>query len=220
MVLCRSTEDKLLASSWSLTSLSQEPSCSSSQGCASNLSDRRVLHPEAHCEQSGLGYGEYAVPVPLETFFDYGRRFQRRLVPEAEDTHMLAPYHTCRQEPGRRHRDQPFQSYSRRLANLPRELVSHTSHHWNFGAFSGRDLMVIGGGQSALETAALAREQGANVRSSRQPRLVWNGVPHQEPYRAAQRLRRPTTGLGDGCGSTPIRQGRSIGCRSGCGSAR
>jgi cation diffusion facilitator CzcD-associated flavoprotein CzcO len=65
--------------------------------------------------------------------------------------------------------------------------------------FSGRDVTVIGGGQSALETAAPAREQGANVHVfARQPRLVWNDVPQQGPRPLAQRLRRPTTGLGDG----------------------
>jgi hypothetical protein len=65
--------------------------------------------------------------------------------------------------------------------------------------FSGRDVTVIGGGQSALETAAPAREQGANVHVfARQPRLVWNDVPQQGPRPLAQRPRRPTTGLGDG----------------------
>jgi hypothetical protein len=92
-----------------------------------------------------------------------------------------------------------FRHLPRRLAHLPRELVSHTSHQRSLGAFSGRDVTVIGGGQSALETAALAREQGANVRVLvRQPRLVWNDLPQQEPRPPAQRLRRPTTGLGDG----------------------
>lgn len=93
-----------------------------------------------------------------------------------------------------------FRHIPRWLAHLPQELVSHTSHHRSFGTFSRRDVTVIGGGQSALETAALAREQGANVRVFvRQPRLVWNDdVPQEEPRPLAQRLRRPMTGLGDG----------------------
>jgi cation diffusion facilitator CzcD-associated flavoprotein CzcO len=185
-----------------------------SEGRASNLSDSAGSYTlKAHCEQYGLSYGEYGVPVPLETFVDYGLKFQQRLVPEVEDTRVLAlrrsahgyELQTATGEllaaksvvvaVGISH----FRHIPRRLAHLPRELVSHTSHHQSFAAFSGRDLTVIGGGQSALETAALAREQGANVRVLvRQPRLVWNGAPHQEPRRTAQRLRCPTTGLGDG----------------------
>lgn len=46
---------------------------------------------------------------------------------------------------------------------LPRELASHTSQHTSFDAFKGRKVLVVGGGQSALESAALAREAGAEV---------------------------------------------------------
>ncbi|NGO09058.1 FAD-dependent oxidoreductase [Streptomyces sp. HC44] len=63
------------------------------------------------------------------------------------------------------------------LAHLPPELagaapdgpsrtgpVSHASQHHDLSRFSGKDLMVLGAGQSALETAALAAETGAQVR--------------------------------------------------------
>jgi FAD-dependent urate hydroxylase len=185
-----------------------------SEGCASSLSDPAGSYTlKTHCEQYGLSYGEYGVPVPLETFLDYGLKFQQRFVPDVEDTQVLVlnrsshgyELQTATGEVlaarsvvvavGISH----FRHIPQRLAHLPRGLVSHTSHHRAFDAFSGRDVTVIGGGQSALETAALAREQGANVRIFvRQPRLVWNAVPHQGPRPLARRLRRPTTGLGDG----------------------
>jgi FAD-dependent urate hydroxylase len=184
-----------------------------SEGRASNLSDSAGSYTlKAHCEQYGLRYREYGVPVPLEMFFDYGLKFQQRFVPDVEDTHVLALHRSS-------HGYEPQTTTGEllvaksvvvavgishfrhipRLAHLPPELVSHTSHHRSFGAFSGRHVTVIGCGQSALETAARAREQGANVRVLvRQPRLIWNGIPHQGPRPLAQRLRRPTTGLGDG----------------------
>jgi hypothetical protein len=184
-----------------------------SEGRASNLSDPTGSYTlRAHCERYGLSYAEHGVPVPLEILSDYGLKFQQRFVPDLEDTRVLAlrrsahgyELQTATGElvtaksvvvaAGISH----FRHLPRRLAHLPRELVSHTSHHRSFGAFSGRDVTVIGGGQSALETAALAHEQGANVRVLvRQPRLVWNDLPQQAPRPPAQ-LRRPTTGLGDG----------------------
>lgn len=63
------------------------------------------------------------------------------------------------------------------LAHLPPELaaaapdgptptgpVSHSSQLHDLSRFSGRELIVVGAGQSALETAALAAEAGAQVR--------------------------------------------------------
>jgi len=63
------------------------------------------------------------------------------------------------------------------LAHLPAELagaaadgptptgpVSHSSQHHDLKRFSGKELIVVGAGQSALETAALAAEAGAQVR--------------------------------------------------------
>lgn len=63
------------------------------------------------------------------------------------------------------------------LAHLPRELsgaapdgpsptgaVSHSSQHHDLSRFAGRGLIVVGPGQSALETAALAAEAGARER--------------------------------------------------------
>src|SRR5260221_1024098 len=47
--------------------------------------------------------------------------------------------------------------------NLPSALATHTSEHTDFERFRGREVLVIGGGQSALESAALLHETGADV---------------------------------------------------------
>lgn len=49
------------------------------------------------------------------------------------------------------------------LCGFPKQLVSHSSEHTTFHKFSGKDIAVIGGGQSAWEAAGLANEAGANV---------------------------------------------------------
>jgi hypothetical protein len=185
-----------------------------SEGCASSLSDPTSSYTlKAHCEQYGHSYGDYGIPVPLETFSDYGLTFQQRFVPDVEDTQVVGLHRSShgyelQTDTGEMLAAKSvvvavgishFRHIPQRLAHLPRELVSHTSDHRGFGSFSGRDITVIGGGQSALETAALAREEGANVGVLvRQPRLVWNALPHDEPRPLAQRMRRPMTGLGAG----------------------
>lgn len=185
-----------------------------SEGCASSLSDPAGSYTlKAHCREHGLPYGDYGVPIPLEVFHDYGLAFQQRFVPDVEDTQVVGldrysdgyDLRTATGEVltarsvvlavGISH----FAHLPPQLARLPRELVSHTSHHRDFGALAGRDLTVVGGGQSALETAALAYDQGANVRVLvRQPSLVWNADPEEWPRRLARRLRHPMTGLGPG----------------------
>jgi cation diffusion facilitator CzcD-associated flavoprotein CzcO len=61
-------------------------------------------------------------------------------------------------------------------AALPLELASHTSHRLNrdLGRFRGRRVAVVGAGQSAVESAALLREAGAEVELLvRHPFLRW-----------------------------------------------
>jgi FAD-dependent urate hydroxylase len=185
-----------------------------SEGCASSLSDPTgSLTLAAYCQEHGLRYGDQGVPVPLETFHDYGLAFQQRLVPEVEDTQVVA---LDRASDGYRLRTAAGETLAAgsvivavgigqfaylppALAGLPGELVSHSSQHRDFAAFAGRDLTVLGGGQSALETAALAREQGAQVRVLvRKPTLVWNATPEPPPRPLARRARHPMTGLGPG----------------------
>jgi hypothetical protein len=92
----------------------------------------------------------------------------------------------------------PFAAVPAELRGLPPERVSHSSAHLGFGEFSGRDVTVIGGGQSALETAALLSEAGATTRLLvRRDVVDWNPdpVPDRGPV---ARLREPVAGLGSG----------------------
>ena len=87
------------------------------------------------------------------------------------------------------------------LAQLPIELLSHSSSHHELSRFKARDVTVIGGGQSALETAALLYEVGAEVRLLvRQPKIRWNGAPKCDRS-LRERMGRPMSNLGPGLGS-------------------
>jgi len=60
---------------------------------------------------------------------------------------------------------------------------------------------VVGGGQSALETAALLHEAGAEVRVLvRRPVIFWNPIPTLRRRSLYKRLRRPMSNLGPGLG--------------------
>lgn len=129
-----------------------------------------------------------ARPVPLERFVDYGRWFQRTAVPEV-DARSVVRVHGA---PGGLRLEledgdsvtaarvvvaggiAPFAWRPPEFAGLPPELVTHASEHADLSGFSGASVIVVGGGQSALESAALLRERGAEVRVLvRAPHVNW-----------------------------------------------
>ncbi len=59
-------------------------------------------------------------------------------------------------------------------AAAPDQAVSHVADNLDLAGFAGRRLVVIGSGQSALESAAIAHEAGAEVQIvSRSPQINW-----------------------------------------------
>ncbi|WOH67878.1 NAD(P)-binding domain-containing protein [Bradyrhizobium sp. BWA-3-5] len=96
-----------------------------------------------------------------------------------------------------------------KLAQLTRELRSHSSAHHDLSLLKGRDVVVVGAGQSALETAALLNETEARaylfVRGSS---IAWE-APSREQRRVWDRTRRPASPLGTGlktwfCSNAPM----------------
>ncbi|MYV99342.1 SidA/IucD/PvdA family monooxygenase, partial [Streptomyces sp. SID3343] len=117
-------------------------------------------------------------PVPLATFVDYGHWFADRLVPEVEPERItgIEPAGTgtgfvlYRGEADELHVDAvvlatgltAHRYVPPALAGLDRTLVSHPADHPDLAALAAdRDVVVIGSGQSALESAALLHEGGA-----------------------------------------------------------
>src|SRR5580693_8429750 len=185
-----------------------------SQGFASNLSDPERSHTlEAYCAKTGHPYASYGLPVPLDTFISYGQWFADELVPGLEETLVTEVRRdggafrlalsdgttaTARNvviAAGVEH----FARVPRRLAELPPSLCSHTSHHTDLSTFAGQRVAVIGAGQSALETAALMHESGADVHIvARAPKVAWNGIPLDPERPLPQRIAEPESGLGSG----------------------
>jgi cation diffusion facilitator CzcD-associated flavoprotein CzcO len=185
-----------------------------SEGCASSLSEPTGLHTLGrYCAAEGLPYGEWGKPISREVLVRYASSFQRNLVPNVEDSRVVM----VRKAPGMFHLElsdgqmvsseivvvatglEHMAHTPPELAGLPAELRSHSAEHYDLRRFKGKDVTVIGGGQSALETAALLHEKGASVRLLvRKPSLTWNQAPSAVPRSFYQRLRYPRTNLGDG----------------------
>jgi cation diffusion facilitator CzcD-associated flavoprotein CzcO len=142
--------------------------------------------------------------IPVETFIAYGEWFQQKLVPELERVRVVSV--DRRGGAGFELKLDSGESFTARavvvatglygLAHLPPELggaaadgptptgpVSHSSQHHDLTRFSGKELIVVGAGQSALETAALAAEAGAQVRvvSRGRGRVAFGAPPWKQP---------------------------------------
>ena len=62
-----------------------------SDGFASSLFDPRASFTLAHyCAEHGIPYDKVGLPVSIETFVAYGLEFQRRLVPQLEQTNIVS----------------------------------------------------------------------------------------------------------------------------------
>lgn len=93
---------------------------------------------------------------------------------------------------------EPFAWRPSPLGDLPVDLVSHSSDHLDFERMSGKRVLVVGAGQSALESAALLHEAGADVEIvARAPGIVWLAGDRQPGIGTrARRLLAPPTDVG------------------------
>jgi FAD-dependent urate hydroxylase len=185
-----------------------------SQGFASNLSDPAGTHTlQAFCQATGRPYASYGLPVPLDTFISYGHWFASGLglpVEEVLVTDVAQRDGGFELNVGGAERllarkvvvaigVEHFAYVAEPLSELPAELCTHSSAHADLAAFSGQEVVVVGAGQSALETAALLHENGARVQVlARRPQVAWNGQPLALDRPLPQRLREPESGLGSG----------------------
>jgi cation diffusion facilitator CzcD-associated flavoprotein CzcO len=185
-----------------------------SQGFASNLSDPAGTHTlEAFCQATGRAYASYGLPVPLDTFVSYGQWFQSGLglaIEEVLVTDMGQRDDGFELSLGGVERVlarkvviaigvEHFAHVPEPLSGLPAELCTHSSAHRDLAAFRGREVVVVGAGQSALESSALLHENGAAVQVlARKGELAWNGQPLAPDRPLLQRFKEPEAGLGSG----------------------
>jgi Pyridine nucleotide-disulphide oxidoreductase len=171
---------------------------------------RRALTIERY-EQS-MGTAVHAPNLLLEEFVAYALWFQRRVVPDVDPRRVEQ---LDRDGDGFRLRLSggealeaarvivaaglaPFAKRPAPFAALPTELASHAVDHADLSRFAGQSVIVVGAGQSALESAVLLAESGAQVEVLvRAPSVIWL---HEDPAGAKPNrrvpLRPPPTGVG------------------------
>lgn len=155
---------------------------------ASHISDpRRALTLDHFRAETGL---KFDFPVPLERFVEYGKWFQRKAVPDLVRCQVtriekngsgfivgLSDRQTVKSKrvivaTG----IAPFPWMPKELAGIPRSHVTHSSDHCDLSVFSGRQMLVVGGGQSALDAARILSAHGATVEViARQKEIRWVG---------------------------------------------
>jgi len=184
-----------------------------SEGFASNLYDPNAEFPlQAFCSLRGIPYADIGLPVAIETFIQYGLEFQRRYVPELENTQIIS----LKQSAGIFELSTSTGEITRArqvvvaagivnfaylppvLAATPSALISHSSQHSDLSGFRGRKVAVLGAGASALDIAALLLDVGAEVELVTRRQTLQFHDPPNEPRPLLQRLKAPRSGLGVG----------------------
>jgi hypothetical protein len=154
---------------------------------------------------TGIRFGR---PVPLERFVEYGEWVQQQAAPDVDRRQVEA---VSRDTDGFRLTVDGDTVRARRLViaagiapfvwrptqfdALPSELASHTADHRDLSVFAGRKVLVVGGGQSALEAAALMKESSADVEVVvRKDRINWlhGGKYHRMLGRYSKLVYAPT----------------------------
>lgn len=129
-------------------------------------------------------------PVPLADFVDYGRWFQQHAVPDIDERRVdlvdgVTSGFRVTLEDGERIECgrvvvaagiADFAWTPPEFERFSPDVASHSSAHSDLARFANTRIAVIGGGQSAFESAVLLHESGADVELiMRAPNIHWVG---------------------------------------------
>ncbi len=177
---------------------------------ATNLSDPKNNYGFAqYFQEKGLVGID---PLPIDTFLDYGLWFQRQAVPCVDESYVTSIEHNgelflVMTENGRMLQSTAvvmapgLQYYTYRpveYGHMPAALVSHSADHCTLAPFIGKRVAIVGGGQAALETAALLHEQGTSVQVIARSPIRWIVRAHTNMPAVLNTLRSPRAGMGNG----------------------
>jgi hypothetical protein len=167
---------------------------------------------EQYCRDHAIPYQHMGLPVSLKTFSDYGLAFQRRFVPDVVDDQVMsiegvprgfkidlrsgASFFSAKViiAVGLSH----FRNVPDILKSLPDGSYSHSSENRRVGRLSGRDVVVLGGGSSAIDLVVLMHEAGARARLITRRKYLDFNAEERWPRPLHERIRQPMTGVGPG----------------------
>jgi cation diffusion facilitator CzcD-associated flavoprotein CzcO len=184
-----------------------------SDGFATSLYDPELGFTfKRYCGERNIPYADLGIPPRLEDFVDYGRTFQRTLVPHLEEVMVKSleydgSHYRLRLETGAQCVTRAvvvaagishFATLPKALSDMPPDLVTHTSEHNDLGAFKGRKVAVIGAGASAADVAGLLHEAGAEAHLIARGSLIPFHDKMRLPRPLAEQLRNPSSKIGPG----------------------
>jgi cation diffusion facilitator CzcD-associated flavoprotein CzcO len=199
--------------------------CLKSEGFASNLSSPDPNSTlEAWSAANGKAYSAQKTPVHVDDFVAYADWFTRSYVPTLEDTMVTGVARQGEEfeialETGERLNARRvvmavgitwFKHMPDMLKQLPGELVSHSFDNLDGARFKDRDVIVLGAGASAIDTAIALHEGGARVRIlTRRDDIPYHAAPDNAEPTILDQLRKPDTGIGPGwrsffCTNAPL----------------
>jgi FAD-dependent urate hydroxylase len=127
-------------------------------------------------------------PVPLDRFIHYGQWYQRHAIPDLDRRQIREVdlnsngFRLVAEDGEEMHARRvvlaagisSFARLPEECRALPQSLASHSSEHRDLRQFKGKQVLVIGGGQSALESAALLHESGVEAEViARSTKIHW-----------------------------------------------
>ncbi len=165
-----------------------------------------------YCRTAQEEYHQRVTPLSKEQFIAYGDWFAGRLVPDITEAEVISLSKSSDEFQLRTAHGEsltakrvvvatgivPFAFLPPELVGLPPDRMAHTCSIGELSGYSGKEVLVIGRGQSALETAALLNENGAIPKLVvRDDKLLWN-TANPATLTRLQRIRRPVVRLCEG----------------------
>lgn len=191
-----------------------------SEPFASNLWDpKREFTLQRFTTERKIPYKHSGRPLSLADFLSYAEWFRQRAVGEPNPAKVQRISRSAGEftlefaghPPIKARRvilatgHMAFRYIPQELADIPEPLCWHSTRIGDVQAFAGRDVTIIGAGQSALESAALLHEAGAMVRViARTGQLIWNPAPITKQRSFIASIRQPESGLGLGWRSVAV----------------
>ena len=133
---------------------------------------------------------QFEQPIPLERFVEYGQWYQQKAVPElvprqVSELARNGSGFTVKLSDGNLVKAKRvivatgiahFPWMPKVFEGMPKSHVTHTSDHSDLSCFRDRDMLIVGGGQSALDAARILHSFNAKVEVvARQPEIRWVG---------------------------------------------
>jgi thioredoxin reductase len=184
--------------------------CLKSHDFATNIySPRKGFSFIDYCRMNGVSSAE---PIAIDLFIRYGLWAQEQLVPQLEQVNVTRLSKNngkfeLELVTGEKFKAKRvvmatgltnFARMPEVLKKLPKNLASHTSDHDDYAEYRGKEVLVVGAGQSALEAAVILHENGAKVQLVVRNYAAYCASAPQPVNGIVNRIRNPLSVLGHG----------------------